>query len=108
MFHYLRSAALVTALFASSAGSAFAQDAAQYGNTAQVAQATRSIDITDKTTSIRVDEGETVEIRANGKSFTWHFSTKGLTSFELAKLVPAGMLKHKVMVYVSPNPLYQG
>ena len=103
MFKSLRTAALVTAMLAT-AGAAFAATTpatGKYGASAPVASAHRHIVITEKTKHVRVDNGDTVEFKVNGASFTWHFQTlQQETSFDLAKIAPAGMLKQKVTVYV--------
>ena len=75
MFKSIRTAALVTAMLAT-AGTAFAATgAAKYGASAPVASAHRHIVITEKTKHVRVDNGDTVEFKVNGASFTWHFQT---------------------------------
>ena len=57
---------------------------------------------------MRVDNGDTGEFKVNGASCTWHFQTlQQETSFDLAKIAPAGMLKQKVTVYVASHPLYR-
>jgi endonuclease YncB( thermonuclease family) len=114
MFKSLRTAALVTAMLAT-AGAAFAAagtapviGTAKYGASAPLASAHRHIVITEKTKHVRVDNGDTVEFKVNGASFTWHFQTlQQETSFDLAKIAPAGMLKQKVTVYVASHPLYR-
>lgn len=109
MFKSIRTAALVTALFATTATAfAAAADTAKYGTTAPAAGAHRQIVITEKTKHVRVENGETVEFKVNGTSFTWHFQTlHHETSFDLAKIAPAGTFKKKVTVYVASNPLYR-
>ena len=68
----------------------------------------RHIVITEKTKHVRVDNGDTVEFKINGTSFTWHFLTlQQETSFDLSKIAPAGALKQKVTVYVASHPLYR-
>ena len=109
MFKSIRTATLVGALFATTA-TAFAAsaDTAKYGTTAPAASAHRQIVITEKTKHVRVENGETVEFKVNGTSFTWHFLTlHHETSFDLAKIAPAGTFKKKVTVYVASNPLYR-
>lgn len=116
MFKSLRTAALITVMLAT-AGTAFAAagtapvtgtGTAKYGTSAPLASAHRHIVITEKTKHVRVDNGDTVEFKVNGASFTWHFQTlQQETSFDLAKIAPAGMLKQKVTVYVASHPLYR-
>jgi hypothetical protein len=52
-----------------------------------------------------VTANETVKFEANGNAFAVNFAG-GLSAFDLNQLVPAGVLDHKVTVYVAPNPLY--
>lgn len=114
MFKSIRTAALVTAMLATAGtvfaatGTGAATGTAKYGASAPVASAHRHIVITEKTKHVRVDNGDTVEFKVNGASFTWHFQTlQQETSFDLAKIAPAGMLKQKVTVYVASHPLYR-
>nr|WP_315396896.1 CzcE family metal-binding protein [uncultured Duganella sp.] len=114
MFKSIRTAALTAALFATAA-SAFAATGAtntaitgKYGSSAPATAAHRHIVITEKTKHVRVENGETVEFKVNGASFTWHFLTlHHETSFDLSKIAPAGTVKQKVTVYVASNPLYR-
>ena len=114
MFKSLRTAALITVMLAT-AGTAFAAagtapvtGTAKYGTSAPLTSAHRHIVITEKTKHVRVDNGDTVEFKVNGASFTWHFQTlQQETSFDLVKIAPAGMLKQKVTVYVASHPLYR-
>ena len=109
MFKSIRTAALVAALFATTT-TAFATTAgtAKYGTSAPAAGAHRQIVISEMTKHVRVENGETVEFKVNGTSFTWHCQTlHHETSFDLAKIAPAGMLKQRVTVYVASHPLYR-
>lgn len=116
MFKNFRAAALATtlatglatALLATSVHAAGTK-AAPYGAKAPVTSAERHLVITEKTKYVHVNNGETVEFRINGESFTWHFQTlRDEARFDLAKIAPAGTVKHKVTVYVASNPLYRG
>ena len=67
--------------------------------------AMRTIRIDAKTKHVNVTANETVKFEANGNAFAVNFAG-GLSEFDLNQLVPAGVLDHKVTVYVAPNPLY--
>ena len=64
--------------------------------------------ITPDTKYFNVTGGETVQFIVGGKSFTWNFDGAEISPFNLDRSAPAGMLDHKVVVYVAPNPLYFG
>lgn len=117
MFKTLRKAALATtlatglaaALLATGVHAAPGSKAAPYGVKAPAASAERHLVITEKTRAVNVNNGETVEFRINGTSFTWHFQTlRDEARFDLSKIAPSGTLNHKVTVYVASNPLYRG
>lgn len=77
------------------------------GNTAPESSAARTVKISPTTKSVRVTGGETVKFVAGDKSFAWSFDVpNSITSFELNRVAPAGVLDHKVRAYVAPNPTY--
>lgn len=80
------------------------------GSAAPASAAERTITINADTRYVNVTGGSTVHFIVNGQSFTWNFQTGGshVAPFELARLAPAGALNHKVVVYVSDDPLYLG
>jgi hypothetical protein len=67
--------------------------------------AMRTVRIDAKTKYVNVTANETVKFEANGNAFAINFAG-GLSAFDLNQLAPAGVLDHKVTVYVAPNPLY--
>jgi formylmethanofuran dehydrogenase subunit B len=67
--------------------------------------AMRTIRIDAKTKYVNVTANETVKFEASGSAFAVNFAA-GLSAFDLNELAPAGVLDHKVTVYVAPNPLY--
>jgi hypothetical protein len=67
--------------------------------------AMRTIRIDSKTRYVNVTANETVKFEAHGNAFAINFGD-GLSAFALNQLAPAGVLDHKVTVYVAPNPLY--
>ena len=76
-----------------------------YGDTAATAQANRVIEIAPNTTSVNVKWGDTVEFKANGKSFAYTFDGSRVDpSVNLQRLAPAGTVDHPVMVYVRDFP----
>jgi len=81
---------------------------ASVGSAAAAASAGSIVTITPHTKYVNVADGSTVRFVVDGQSFTWNFHTSEATvkPFDLALLAPAGVLKQKVVVYVSPDPLY--
>jgi hypothetical protein len=112
MFNAIRTAALAATLATTlaAASTAFAANGtAEYGSAVAPSNAQRHIVIDANTPWVNVDNGDTVEFRSNGTSFTWHFDTlRNETAFDLSKIAPAGSVDHKVTVYVAANPLYRG
>lgn len=80
------------------------------GSAAPVGSAERTIVINADTKYVNVEGGSTVRFVIDGQSFAWSFQTGGshISPFDLARLAPAGALNHKVIVYVSNDPLYMG
>src|ERR1700686_360592 len=75
------------------------------GEVVPLSGATRTIPIDAKTKYVNVTAHETVKFEANGNAFAINFA--GVRSqFDLNQLAPAGVLDHKVKVYVAPDPLY--
>ncbi len=69
----------------------------------------RPVRIGAATRYVNVEGGEIVRFDVNGKSFSWSFSgPPTVTSFDLMRIAPAGMLDHAVIVYIAPNPNYSG
>jgi len=83
------------------------------GTVVPLSGATRTIPIDAKTKYVNVTAHETVKFVANGNAFAINFSGGSATTFafvpsafDLNQLAPAGVLNHKVTVYVAPDPLY--
>ena len=83
------------------------------GEVVPLSGAMRTIPIDAKTKYVNVTAHETVEFVVNGNAFAINFSGSSATTFafvpsvfDLAQLAPAGVLDHKVTVYVAPDPLY--
>jgi Heavy-metal resistance protein CzcE len=77
------------------------------GDAAPESAAARTVMITPKTKSVNVVGGETIKFVAGDKSFTWNFDVPAtVSSFDLNRIAPAGVLDHKVRAYVAPNPTY--
>jgi heavy-metal resistance protein CzcE len=75
--------------------------------------ATRTIPIDAKTKYVNVTAHETVKFLANGIAFAITFNGSSATTFafapsvvDLNQLAPAGILNHRVTVYIAPDPLY--
>ena len=104
-------AAMALALALPTAASIAAQQRLDLlGDPAPPTAAGRAIAIPPGTRYVNVQGGEVVRFDVGGnKSFAWSFSgSVVVTSFDLARVAPSGMLDHSVTVYVSPNPLYIG
>jgi hypothetical protein len=79
------------------------------GDPAPQGAAERTIAITPDTKYVNVTGGQVVEFDVGGKTFTWDFDgAANVTSFDLNRVAPSGMLDHAVTAYVAPNPLYAG
>jgi Heavy-metal resistance protein CzcE len=83
------------------------------GEVVPLSGAVRTIPITAETKYVNVTAHETVKFVANGNAFAINFSGSPATTFafvpsevDLDQLAPAGVLNHKVRVYVAPDPLY--
>lgn len=79
------------------------------GDPAPVSAASRAIVITPATSAVNVTGGEIVKFVAGDKSFAWNFDGANfVNAFELNLAAPPGVLDHKVMAYIAPNPMYSG
>lgn len=78
------------------------------GDAAPVASAGRTVVIKPDTTSVVVTGGDTIAFTTGTTSFAWNFDGPGEYNFDLALVAPKGMLDHKVMVYVDPDPFVNG
>ncbi|MBC7513710.1 MAG: CzcE family metal-binding protein [Herminiimonas sp.] len=74
-----------------------------------VAPIGRPLRIDAATRYVNVEGGEVIRFDVNGRSFSWSFSGPlAVTSFNLRRIAPPGMLDHDVIVYIAPNPYYSG
>lgn len=81
----------------------------QFGDPAPLSAATQTIVITPATKWVNVTGGDTVKFISGDKAFAWNFDVgAGTPHFELNKVAPPGMLDHKVVAYVAPDPKYIG
>jgi hypothetical protein len=83
------------------------------GEVVSLSGAMRTIPIDAKTKYVNVTAHETVKFVVNDNAFAINFSGSSATTFafvpsvfDLAQLAPAGVLDHKVTVYVAPDPSY--
>ena len=79
------------------------------GNPAPSSAAQRTIVITPDTKWVNVEGGEIVNFVVGDKSFAWDFYV-GFTvsSFDLSRVAPPGVLNRRIVAYVSPDPRYRG
>lgn len=66
--------------------------------------ATRIVNIDSNTKYLNVQQLETVQINAHGKTLIWQFDTLGTPVFQLSKIFPG---VDSVTVYVAKNVTYQ-
>jgi hypothetical protein len=79
------------------------------GDAAPAAAATRTIVIAPDTKYVNVTGGDIVRFVAGDKSFTWAFNVgANVSSFDLRRVAPPGVLDKTVMAYVAPDPRYIG
>jgi hypothetical protein len=86
---------------------AVTQRADLLGDPARSLQSARTITVDPDTNQVNVVGGEVVGFVVNGKNFAWQFNGPW-HSVDLNRILPPGVLTHKVTVYVSPNPLTPG
>lgn len=77
------------------------------GAPAPVTAAIRTIVITPETQWVNVEGGEIVRFIVGNQMFAWNFIGWGIDSFELNRVAPPGLLKHKIIAYVSPDPRFR-
>ena len=79
------------------------------GDPAPASAATQTIVITPTTRAVNVTGGDIVNFIVGDKSFAWtFFVAKGVYSFDLNQIAPAGILDHQVTAYIAPDPRYIG
>lgn len=82
---------------------------ADYGMLVAQDTPARVVTIDAKTSSVNVEDGETVKFIVRGKSFVWHFDIyPDNSTVELSRIAPAGIDAQGVTVYIDGNPLYLG
>jgi hypothetical protein len=68
----------------------------------------RVIDIDAGTRYLNVYNGETVTIRQDGHSFTWHVQApNNLNAVPLSRIAPQQVASHDVLVYIAASSQYQ-
>ena len=79
------------------------------GNPAPPAAATKTIVIPSNTKWVNVTGGDIVKFVVEDKTFAWAFNVaSNVDAFELNRVAPPGMLDHRVVAYVAPDPRYLG
>lgn len=79
-----------------------------WGDPATTSFADRTIIINQNTTYVNVTGGEIIRFIVADKAFAWNFDGSGSYNFDLMLVAPQGMLDHKVMAYVQPDPRFGG
>ena len=98
--------ALLSAACASPQGGMTWQE--RWGEPVNDSAATKTIVIKSDTQYVNVVGGEVIKFVDGGKSFAWNFDGPYGYTFELNRVAPPGMLDHRVMAYVDPDPYYNG
>ncbi len=80
----------------------------RWGNPTPTSGTTRTIVISPDTRYVNVVGGEAVKFVDGDKSFGWSFDGQLGYAFELNRVAPPGVLDHKVIAYVDPDPYYNG
>jgi hypothetical protein len=63
--------------------------------------------ITPQTRHVNVIGGEIIDFKVGDKAFAWHFFVASTVStFDLKRVAPPGILEHSVIAYVAPDPRY--
>ncbi|HJV50133.1 MAG TPA: CzcE family metal-binding protein [Noviherbaspirillum sp.] len=79
------------------------------GDPAPLNLASQTIAIRPDTRWVNVTGGDTVRFDVGEKSFAWTFNVaRSVSTFDLRRVAPAGMLDHRVDAYVAPDPKYIG
>jgi len=74
------------------------------GSSASTQWIDRQIELRPGDKYLNVTRGETVMIKASGKSFAWKFDTLGTPTFDLKEIAPKDFNIQSVRVYVGQNP----
>ncbi|GIZ54012.1 CzcE family metal-binding protein [Noviherbaspirillum aridicola] len=73
------------------------------------AAAEKTIVLNPDTRWVNVNGGEAVRFVSGGREFGWAFNVAAtVSSFDLSRVAPPGVLPHPVIAYVGPDPRYIG
>ncbi len=72
------------------------------GDAASAAQASRTIAIGPDTRYVNVKQGEVIRFVVGAQEFAFNFDGANVSSFDLRRVAPAGVLDHGVTAYVAP------
>jgi hypothetical protein len=79
------------------------------GDPAIASAATRTIVIPPTARWVNVTGGDVVNFIVGDKSFAWAFNVAAsVSSFDLMRVAPPGVLDHTVRAYIAPDPKYMG
>jgi hypothetical protein len=69
--------------------------------------ATQSIRIGPDTRWANIESGQIVRFVIGPRTFTWAFNnSQEISSFDLNRVTPPGLLDHRVTIYLTPDPKY--
>ncbi len=107
----MKTTLLLPVLLAATLGAGAAEQPLDFAGNAvpQEARPDQVIVITAATRHVNVTGGAVVRFVVGDRSFTWNFQNglAHVVPFDLARIAPPGLIDHRVMTYVSDNPLYQ-
>lgn len=79
------------------------------GDAAPADAAARSVTIRPDTRYVHVEGGEIIRFIVGDKTFGWNFNGPlTVSSYDLRRVAPEGVLDHEVRVIIAPNPRYMG
>lgn len=77
------------------------------GDAASADAAARSIRIHPDMRFVHVEGGEVIRFIVGDKTFGWDFNGPlTVSSFDLRRVAPTGVLDHEVRIIIAPNPRY--
>ncbi len=104
-----RFAPVLTVVIAACTGSQWAPPVDLLGDPAPLEAATKTIEITALTQHVNVTGGQIVRFQIGNRAFAWNFDgAEDISTFDLMRVAPTGLLDHSVHAYLAPNPLYMG
>jgi hypothetical protein len=109
MRHFLCKTALVACTVSLSACASWGElpPVSLLGQQVEDSAATQSVLIGPDTRWANIESGQIVRFVIGSRTFTWAFNnSQEVTSFDLNRVTPPGLLDHRVTIYLTPDPKY--